>query len=240
MNYWTKAAFVAVLGMTVATGGAAQASANSELERLAALNPGTSVAQMERAVRQEANRSGRPESEVIRLALVDAEQEAGTIGAKRAKARPQAVGGSGDKTERLSASRYAGDIFWYDSMTDHVGLYSKTTWIIEAPGTGKVVTELLAEDKPAPVNTSKMYVNVSQAKRDASVAWARTKKGKPYNNNFAFNRIVEHATYNCSQLVWAAYTKSAGIDLDSNGGTGVYPGNIRGSKYNVIYSTKQS
>lgn len=40
---------------------------------------------------------------------------------------------------------------------------------------------------------------------------------------------------NCSQLVWVAYMEAAGIDLDSNGGPGVYPYDIRDSSYTVTY-----
>jgi len=42
---------------------------------------------------------------------------------------------------------------------------------------------------------------------------------------------------NCSQLVWATYTIKAGIALDSNGGFGVYPDNIKDSSLTSTYST---
>ncbi|KAB7789844.1 hypothetical protein [Bifidobacterium leontopitheci] len=42
---------------------------------------------------------------------------------------------------------------------------------------------------------------------------------------------------NCSQLAWASYYYTSKLDLDSNGGSGVYPKDIRDSQYTLTYKT---
>lgn len=51
--------------------------------------------------------------------------------------------------------------------------------------------------------------------------------GKRYNNNFAWNKGSNIDTLNCSELVYKAYKRSVNIDLDFDGGLGVYPVDIR-------------
>lgn len=66
---------------------------------------------------------------------------------------------------------------------------------------------------------------------------AYNKLGLPYNSNFAFNKTVRDSKYNCSQLVWASYMNAGNLNLDGNGGPGVYPTNIRDSPYTTTYAT---
>jgi hypothetical protein len=42
---------------------------------------------------------------------------------------------------------------------------------------------------------------------------------------------------NCSKLVWGAYLLKAGLDIDKNGGAGVYPRDMRDSGHTVTYKT---
>ncbi|MBP3222518.1 MAG: hypothetical protein J6M18_01135 [Actinomycetaceae bacterium] len=51
---------------------------------------------------------------------------------------------------------------------------------------------------------------------------------------FAFNKTA-NGKMNCSQLVWAAYKTTSGIDLDADGGNGVYPRDIKNSKWTYTY-----
>ncbi|MEH3032562.1 MAG: YiiX/YebB-like N1pC/P60 family cysteine hydrolase [Aeromicrobium erythreum] len=216
---------------------AAESDGTSAVDELVRLNPGTTADEMRSAIAAEAKASGRTDQEVADATLAEARSESGQIGVRQN--RVASSGGGADKSKRLGKARQGGDVFWYDSATDHVGLYTSAAYIVEAPGAGKVVRKLQAKSKKVPSKTYKMAVKVSQAKRNASAAWATTKRGKAYNLNFAFNKKVTASKYNCSQLVWAAYKAKAKVDLDSNGGTGVYPGNIRDSKKVSIYSKKQ-
>lgn len=79
-------------------------------------------------------------------------------------------------------------------------------------------------------------VNTSQASRNKAADWAIGKTGPGYGNpgagykyNFAFNKNIEASSFNCSSLVWSAYmaATNGAVDLDANGGPGVYPSDIR-------------
>ncbi|WP_050773454.1 MULTISPECIES: YiiX/YebB-like N1pC/P60 family cysteine hydrolase [Brevibacterium] len=81
-------------------------------------------------------------------------------------------------------------------------------------------------------------MKTSQTKRNKAGSYAYNKlRGKKYSANFAVNKKTGSAKMNCSQLVWAAYKASVKIDLDGNGGLGVYPYNIKDSKHTHIYKT---
>lgn len=74
--------------------------------------------------------------------------------------------------------------------------------------------------------------------RKAVAAWALKQVGKPYDYVFSENKVNDvegNLMFNCSELVWKAwrYNLKVAVDLDSNGGTGVYPNNIRDSKRTV-------
>ncbi|MFV0499865.1 MAG: hypothetical protein ACK5NF_07590 [Bacilli bacterium] len=83
------------------------------------------------------------------------------------------------------------------------------------------------------VSTSnKSSSRYSEATREAVVSWAASKEKRPYDFDFANNKqftAAEDLKYNCSELVWKAWKTKAGVDLDSNGGSGVYPNNIKDS-----------
>ncbi len=72
-----------------------------------------------------------------------------------------------------------------------------------------------------------MYVNVKEKARVRTGWYAQDHLlNKPYNIYFATNKKPYGKKMNCSQLVWAAYKNSAKVDLDGNGGPGVYPKDI--------------
>lgn len=81
-------------------------------------------------------------------------------------------------------------------------------------------------------------MKIDQVTKDSVADWANENLlGRPYNSNFAVNKFGSFSALNCSQLVWHAYDVAAGIDLDSNGGVGVYPYNIKDSEHTEIYYT---
>ena len=136
-----------------------------------------------------------------------------------------------------------GDVFYSPVSTaliphGHTGIYYSQTHIVEAPGPGQSPRNTLHTNVPVASGTQKQYVNTTQANRNAAANLANTYVGRAYNLNFAFNKTANGAM-NCSQLVWAAYIESVGIDLDSNGGHGVYPSDIRDSGWTVTYQTIQ-
>lgn len=89
-------------------------------------------------------------------------------------------------------------------------------------------------------NLRKQTVNASSTTRNAAAGWDLSKAGKDYDSpgagyryNFAFNKNVNGDSFNCSYLVWSAYMVASqnDIDLDKNGGFGVYPSNARDSQF---------
>lgn len=85
-------------------------------------------------------------------------------------------------------------------------------------------------------NPQYFTVNTSQEARNEAADWALRKAGQRngdpgagYNYNFAFNKDIEADSINCSSLVWAAYMAATNgvIDLDVDGGPGVYPSEVR-------------
>lgn len=91
--------------------------------------------------------------------------------------------------------------------------------------------------------------SLSQTSRNSAAVWPRNNvtAGTPYDYDFLNNKAdfymvnqgsldmpyyvtyPESDAYNCSELVWKAFKKTAGVDLDHNGGLGVYPNDIYNS-----------
>lgn len=49
------------------------------------------------------------------------------------------------------------------------------------------------------------------------------------------NRENGRQHLNCSELVWAAYFETSGIDLDADGGSSVYPYDFQSSEHITLY-----
>ncbi len=119
----------------------------------------------------------------------------------------------------------------------HAIYYAKSA-IVEAPGGDLKSRSISANSTVVGQGTVKQHVDVSQSTRNSAASYAYSNlRGKPYNSNFFMNRFEYGSTMNCSQLVWAAYLIKAGIDIDGNGGLGVYPYNIKDSRFTSTYAT---
>ncbi len=155
---------------------------------------------------------------------------------------------SGDGTVQLPTSK-KGNIFFCDNNMpwNHVGLYTASDRIIEAmPDYG--VHEVSITDSTARQETTgeshdeSCILSVNKATDDdknKAVAWAMKQIGKEYQFNFLNNKentSEDNKTFNCSELVYKSYRygTDSKIDLDSNGGSSVYPNNIYNSN-NVSY-----
>lgn len=75
-----------------------------------------------------------------------------------------------------------------------------------------------------------LSVNTDNTTRERAVAFAKSKEGKGYNNYFMITAIgpADQESYNCSQLVWAAY-KYASYGLIDIGQ--LFPGDYRPAVY---------
>ncbi|WP_434450028.1 hypothetical protein [Lentzea sp. E54] len=156
------------------------------------------------------------------------------------------ISSDSDCTEKVKVgtSRYKGDIFHsyaklYRGTSNHVGIYYTTKIVVEAPGPGSKSQARTAATltKCGPIH--KMYVNTTQANRDKAADYAYRKlRGKPHDTHANKNKHNGDHELNSSELVWRAY-KAAGLDLDHNGGTAVYPDDIKNDASTVIYNTRR-
>lgn len=203
-------------------------SKDETIARLVELNPGSTYKEMQTSIKKAAKESGKSEKTVAKEALKESLRAA----------LPMAAASGPDGTIPLTTARHKGDIFFTPATTffvhhGHTGIYRDRKTIIEAtPGHGVWRTGL----KGVLVSRGALLqeVNTSQVKRDRAADRANTYVGRMYNPNFAFNKTA-NGWMNCSQVVWAAYKTASGIDLDSNGGHGVYPKDIRDSRLTRTY-----
>lgn len=226
------AAIVVALLMAGGTMSAAYAVETEEtkIERLIELTPGITGEEVKEAVRATAETLGLTYEQTLDLAVVEAETH--SFHAPQAIAAANLVLGGG---------RQAGDVFYSPASTlgvvhGHSGIYTSPSEIVEAPGPGKKSRYTHCTNVLVGSGTQKQSVSTSTANRVKAANKAKTYVGRDYNYQFWSNK-TQNGSMNCSQLVWASYYYSSKLDLDSNGGTGVYPKDILNSKYTVTYKT---
>ena len=113
----------------------------------------------------------------------------------------------------------------YGVKHGHNGIYGLACQSIEAVSGGVPVTRYTlpghkvytSSDQPARIQQTAAAYSVAQ--RHTAAVFASSKNGYVYKDNFAFNRHVQDTSYNCSQLVWAAWMYSTHLDLDKDGGS---------------------
>ncbi len=210
------------------------------MRELVALNPGATEAQLRAAAEEAARESGLSTEETLLRALEEARASVEAASAAEVESAPRSSGGG---TVNLGRAKHVGDIFVSPSATlfvqhGHTGIYHSPTKFVEARGAGYRSRSVDARTYQVGRGAVKQSVSVSTAKRNAAASHAYNRlRGKEYNMNFMFNKSTTGAQMNCSQLVWAAYKAGAGIDLDSNGGGGVYPYDIKNSPLTRTYQT---
>lgn len=151
-----------------------------------------------------------------------------------------------------------GYIFFTDTPTfyNHCGIYKNATTIVESlssPGVwsksiydeDSYQTTVIDDNDSAVLSISGATSNT----RSSAASWAASKVGRPYDTDFIDNKtdgilvegfwMDEDSSYNCSELVWKAYMNASNnsIDLDNNGGSGVYPNDIYESSLTSIWKT---
>lgn len=144
-----------------------------------------------------------------------------------------------------------GAIFFIDSESawNHVGLYTSSTYIVESmPEDGvqywkyndpEAYQNVVTNPADGVNDSCIMTVDTTTSKRKAAAAWPgeNIEAGTPYDYDFLDNKQDYYTSganttkseldaLNCSELVWKAYKKAANIDLDGNGGLGVYPNDV--------------
>ncbi|AYA33269.1 MULTISPECIES: hypothetical protein [Enterococcus] len=226
-----------ILGMFFMSNGV-QATEISKIDRLLELQPGLSQSELLVSIDETARTMNISREEVIEISLSELES---AIEDTEKEMRQLRGGSSGNK--KLGTALNKGDIFYTPSSTlgiphGHVGIYYAFNRIVESiPETG--VRNISYVGRNVEPNAVMQSVSTTQAKRNAAANWANSRVGiDGYSYNFATNRQTAHTgAKNCSKLVWSAYLLNAGTDIDRNGGTGVYPLDIRDSNLTRTYQT---
>ncbi|ROX58814.1 hypothetical protein EGW36_01785 [Enterococcus faecium] len=226
-----------ILGMCFMSNGV-QGTEISKIDRLLELQPGLSQSELLVSIDETARTMNISREEVIEISLSELES---AIEDTEKEMRQLRGGSSGNK--KLGTALNKGDIFYTPSSTlgiphGHVGIYYAFNRIVESiPETG--VRNISYVGRNVEPNAVMQSVSTTQAKRNAAANWANSRVGiDGYSYNFATNRQTAHTgAKNCSKLVWSAYLLNAGIDIDRNGGTGVYPLDIRDSNLTRTYQT---
>ncbi|AKK03116.1 hypothetical protein [Corynebacterium epidermidicanis] len=125
---------------------------------------------------------------------------------------------------------------------DHVGIFIRPDTIVEAEGLGKTARSFGIDQSPIRPDVQRFHVDSAIDPRTiqaaASFAEQAANRQTPYDANPFVNKgssSDDYAKLNCSELVWRAYHAYSGIDLDSNGGPGVWPKDIVNSGYLKSY-----
>ena len=161
---------------------------------------------------------------------------------------PQIVSSSSDGDGHkvaMGQARYRGDVFYSSNSTigyehGHNGIYVSENEYVEAttPNVRRVKSD--SEDAPAPAHKYYVGDDADSSEKDKAAAFAEEQVGKGYNWVFFANKSVNSDNYNCSQLVWASYKSAdSNIDLDADGGPGVYPKDIADSPMAHEYETRE-
>lgn len=203
------------------------------VHQLVEANPGTTAAEMLEAITSTAANERRSAEDVASTALAEIQALKNPDAVSERSGKPKA-------NRPIGPARNRGDIFYSPSSTagvphGHSGIYYRECTVIDSTPS-KGVSLRNCKDFKVPVNTQIQRVSTLQKNRDSAALKARQWLGRGYNYNFAFNKTA-NGKMNCSQLVWAAYKVTSGIDLDSNGGHGVYPVDILKSKLTRTYRT---
>ena len=218
-------------------------SADADFSELLALNPGTTEAEMFDVIRTISAETGMNEQEVIAQGLEEGRRSV-------AAASHPATSSEGDtarpgrmRAYMLPRAQRPGDIFVAPASTlfvhhGHTGIYYTIGAVVEAPGAGKLSRAVARRQVPVESGTEIMAVNVSAASAKTAGDYAKNNLvGKPYSTQFVANKNTTAAKMNCSQLVWSAYKASVSVDLDGDGGLGVYPNDIKKSPRTSTYLT---
>ncbi|PCK15369.1 hypothetical protein CEY02_20810 [Bacillus pumilus] len=148
-----------------------------------------------------------------------------------------------NKGTKIIGSSKKGNVYYTNADTwglnhGHVGMYYKNTQIVESVpklGVRSISSSKRKVEKGAVVKS----VKVSTKKKNAASDWGKGRiKKDGYSYNFATNRTTGHyGNKNCSKLIWSAFKLKAKIDIDKNGGLGVYPRDVRDSGYTKLVRT---
>lgn len=137
---------------------------------------------------------------------------------------------------KLPDSYHKGDIYITPSIHvvdhGHTGIYGDTYWVVEASGHGTVSAWYYTNQIKGPKGTKLFETTLSQHAQNLAAEYAYTNlRGYLYPPIPWSFRDPHPSNLTCSQLVWLAYLRTTGVDLDGNLGDHILPYDIEKSPY---------
>ncbi|MCM3720103.1 hypothetical protein [Fictibacillus phosphorivorans] len=208
----------------------AQSHSSSYTDEILQMQPDLKKEDLLSSVRSIAKNTGDTEEAVLKQIVKELKQD--QMKASKEAEKVGTMGGKGGTVPVGNSSK--GDFFYTASQTaylnhGHVGMYYTSSTIVESvPDTGvrTISTTLRKVDQG---DAQVKSVTTSSANRENAANWAYSRVGiDDYSYNFVTNRKTSHiGDKNCSKLIWSAYVLHGNLDLDVDGGLGVYPRDVR-------------
>lgn len=228
--------------------GGIKTNASVVTDEILSLMPGITIEELNQSIKETALSSGKSEDEVSVQILSELKVQEDLTKEERASLTTRSSsGGSSSSTYTLGSAKYNGDIFYEPASTfsvqhGHVGMYWTSDVVVESmpdDGTINGVRSVNRTNKKVE-SGSKIFTlsGVSASTQNDASNWAYSRIGDKYSYNFVTNRSTSHyGDKNCSKLVWSSYMLKADLDLDSDGGLGVYPKDILRHSKSSIYTS---
>lgn len=231
-----------ILITTILFGGPVASANTINNTDLMKLMPGMTTEEVNETIKETANSLGKSEKEIANQMLSELKVQENLTNQEKLKNTSKLTRSNGNGTRYvLEEAMYFGDVFYEPASTfsvqhGHVGIYWTKDIIVESipdVGVRRLDRKSKKVEKGSYIFT---FPSLSVATQDKSSNWAYARIGESYSYNFATNRVTSHyGAKNCSKLVWSAYMVQANLDLDSDGGLGVYPKDILNHSKATIY-----
>ncbi|MFJ5565965.1 YiiX/YebB-like N1pC/P60 family cysteine hydrolase [Lysinibacillus xylanilyticus] len=218
-------------------------NAESYVDDILKLQPDVSKEELLQDVQMIASNTGQSEQVILEQIYTELkEDEAKGIAEKSAYSQGKSgivVYGGSEGTVSVGSST-KGNFYYTPSETayldhGHVGIYYTSTTIVESVPSDGVRTISTSARKVDSSGAVVKSVSTSTTNRNNAADWAYSQVGQSYSYNFATNRLTGHdGAKNCSKLIWSAYKVNGNLDLDVDGGLGVYPRDVRDAPDTVL------
>ncbi|GAA0068684.1 hypothetical protein UT300003_02070 [Clostridium sardiniense] len=219
----------------------ANASVTSTTDEILSLMPNVTIEELNESITEASKSSNLTKDEITNQILSELKVQKELT--KKEKDLLKTNNASPAATYTLGAPKYNGDIFYEPASTvfvehGHVGTYWTADTVIESMP--KIGVRSINRRNKQVQKGSKIFTlsGVSAATQNTASNWAHSRIGDKYSYNFATNRKTSHTgAKNCSKLVWSSYMTKANLDIDANGGLGVYPKDILNYSKSVVYKS---
>jgi len=211
----------------------ASASESSYLNKIVKMEPFTKKEELMSQVKELAKKEKKSNESILKSMYLELKKD--EIKAQQENKKMKGMGGNSGGIKLGSSKK--GNFYYTAAKTaymnhGHVGLFMTNDKIVESVPKKGVRIISASKRKVDEGKAVIKSISTSKKKRDAAIKWAVSRVNKDdYSYNFASNRHSSHTgDKNCSKLIWSAYKLKAKIDLDVDGGMGIYPRDVRDAK----------